>query len=54
LDYESEGIDAYEDNRAIKDLVNDTYDIIPNDYKVKVNKSYQEAKTLEIDSYIFV
>ena len=55
LDYESEGIDPYEDNRAIKDLVNDTYDIIPNDYKVKVNKpNYNEPKTLVIDSYIFV
>ena len=55
LDYESEGIDPYEDNRAIKDLVNDTYEIIPDEYKVIINRpTYSAPKTLEIDSYIFV
>ena len=55
LDYESEGIDPYEDNRAIKDLVNDTYEIIPDEYKVIINRpTYSVPKTLVIDSYIFV
>ena len=55
LDYESEGIDPYADNMVIKDLVNDTYEIIPDEYKVIINRpTYSAPKTLEIDSYIFV
>lgn len=55
LNYESEGIDAYEENRAITDLVNDTYEIIPDEYKVIINRpTYSAPKTLKIDSYIFV